>query len=240
VSYHITGVISAVIFLLTVSGLWSQLDLIRGRKKSFRGGELRQRPTAILSLNQFVSSFLAFFSFLIYGACLRPLNHYLIWPRLIACLLILVLLWEIAADRRDPLSSLALASGGLLLVAVPPMLIFTDSASRLGRSLSQGFVVAVTALLAQGYVHQIAVIRRSGHTGAVSLRMHQFFFLKDASTAVFAATMGLANGWPVMLMSFVSGATKIAIMWHFRWARVSPLARERRAVVAPAFEPAIL
>ena len=72
------------------------------------------------------------------------------------------------------------------------------------------------------------VIRRTGQTGAVALRMHQFFFLKDASTIVFAFTMGIASGWPVLLMSSVSGITKLITMWHFRWVRVSPVAQERR------------
>ena len=86
-AYHITGLISALIFLLTVSGLWSQLKFI-WRRKSLRT-EVRtpgavERPAAILSLNQFVSSFLAFFSFFLYGACLQRFNHYLVWPRLAA------------------------------------------------------------------------------------------------------------------------------------------------------------
>ena len=38
----------------------------------------------------------------------------------------------------------------------------------------------------------------------MSLRFHQFFFLKDISTIAFALTMGVAEGWPLLLMSSVS------------------------------------
>ena len=56
-TYHVTGLISAVIFLLTVSGLWAQLRFVWSRKGEYRqGGALGERPTAVLSLNQFLSS----------------------------------------------------------------------------------------------------------------------------------------------------------------------------------------
>ena len=232
-SYHVTGAISAVIFLLTVSGLWSQLTLVWHRKTAFRAGAVGQRPTAILSLNQFVSSFLAFFSFFLYGACLHPFNHYLVWPRLIASLLTLAVLYEISIDRRDILSITAFAGCSALLLVMPLFLAVSESRLTLGRLFSQTFIVVVTAILAQGYAHQIVLIRRCGHTGAVSLRMHQFFLLKDLSTIAFACSMGLGNGWPVLLMSAVSAVTKLAIMWHFRWARISPVAERRRNLAAP-------
>src|SRR6185369_7123272 len=103
-----------------------------------------------------------------------------------------------------------------------------------GRRISQALIAGVTVVLAQGYLHQIVLIRQSGQTGAVSLRLHQFFFLKDASTIAFALAMGLASGWPILLLSSVSGITKLATMWHFRWARLSPTAQQRREALAPA------
>jgi len=39
-AYHVTGLISAVIFLLTLGGLWSQLGLIFERKRNFEKGDL--------------------------------------------------------------------------------------------------------------------------------------------------------------------------------------------------------
>ena len=228
-SYHVTGVISAVIFLLTVGGLWSQLKLVGRRKQDFAAGPLaNDRPTAVLSLNQFVSSFLAFYAFFLYGACLPRFNHYLVWPRLAACLLTLAVLWEILLDRKERLSRTGFGCCLTLLAASPLWLLLRTPGASWNCWLSQGLVVLVTVILAQGYLHQVVLIRQTGRTGGVSLRMHQFFFLKDVSTIAFALAMGLASGWPLLLLSSVSAVTKLATMWHFHWVRSSPLARQRR------------
>ena len=231
-TYHVTGLISAVIFLLTVSGLWAQLRFVWRRKGQHRRNRLSaERPTAVLSLNQFLSSFLAFFSFFVYGACLQPFNHYLVWSRLAATLLTLALLYEIMVDRRDWLSMLVFAGCAILMVVTPTVLLLKPEVAAWGRRISQGLILAVTIVLAQGYSHQIVLIRQSGQTGAVSLRLHQFFLLKDASTIAFALAMGLRSGWPLLLLSSVSGLTKLATIWHFRWARCSPVAEERRRIL---------
>src|SRR6266850_2352495 len=101
--YHVTGFISSAIFLLTIAGLWSQLKLIWKQKALAVSGD---SSCAILSLNQFVSSFLAFFAFFLYAVCLPRFNHYLAWPRLAACVLTLRVLYEIMRDRRDRFSTL--------------------------------------------------------------------------------------------------------------------------------------
>ncbi|MCS4278726.1 hypothetical protein [Stenotrophomonas rhizophila] len=90
-----------------------------------------------------------------------------------------------------------------------------------GRVLASAMIVAITVLLAQGYAHQILLIWRSGRTGAVSLRMSQLILLMDISTIVFAFAMGLRLGWPLLLLAVVSGSTKLAILWLFRWERRS-------------------
>ena len=228
-AYHITGLISALIFLLTVGGLWSQLQFI-WRRKSLRKevSGLADRPAAVLSLNQFVSSFLAFFSFFLYGACLQRFNHYLVWPRLAATALTLAVLYEIMRDRRDTRSVTSFSFCLTLLLVAPALLLVYPGAIRSGEVISKALIVIVTIVLAQGYTHQVAVIRRTGQTGAVSLRMHQFFLLKDVSTIIFALVMGIAAGWPVLLLSTVSAVTKLITIWHFRWVRLSPLASQRR------------
>ena len=227
-AYHITGIISALIFLLTIGGLWTQCLLIFTRKEKFASGQLAQRPTAILSLNQFVSSFLAFFSFFLYGACLQRFNHYLVWPRLVASLLTLIVLYEIMRDRRDFSAVASFSLCAAFLLATPAFLMIHPASAESARIASEVLIVIATVVLAQGYLHQVAVIRESGVTGAVSLRMHQFFLLKDLSTIAFALTMGLVAGWPLLLLSTVSAITKIITLWHFRWVRLSPIAHERR------------
>src|SRR5437867_742399 len=170
-AYHITGLISAAIFLLTVGGLWSQLQFIFERKRTVASGDLAQRPTAILSLNQFVSSFLAFFSFFLYGACLQRFNHYLVWPRLLASVLTFAVLYEIMRDRRDAPSIASFGFCLALLVVAPVLLLVSPHAAQSGKFISQILIVIITIVLAQGYTHQVALIRRTGHTGAVSIRM---------------------------------------------------------------------
>lgn len=227
-SYHITGLISSAIFLLTIGGLWAQLGFVWRRQRSASEGETNERPTAVLSVNQFVSSLLAFFSFFLYGACLERFNHYLVWPRLAASLLTLAVLFEIVRDRRDRVALLAFVACALLLVGAPLGLLTIPGAAEWGRTVSQSLIVVVTAILAQGYLHQVLMIRRTGRTGGVSARLHLFFFWKDISTIAFALSMGTSSGWPLILLSSVSAATKVVMLWHFRWVRLSPLACERR------------
>jgi hypothetical protein len=232
-TYHITGLISAVIFLLTVSGLWLQLEFVWKRKRAFLAGT-GERPTAVLSLNQFVSSFLAFYSFFLYGGCLPRFNHYLVWTRLVASVLTLWVIYEMMIDRRDARNTISFVSCVALLVAAPVVFLLHPGGAPWARLLSQTLIVVVTIILAQGYAHQIVVIRKSGQTGAVALLMHQLFFLKDVSTIVFALAMGVGTGWPLILLSTVSALTKLAIMWHFRWARVSLEAKRRREAMLKA------
>lgn len=226
--YHITGLINSAIFLLTIGGLWAQLGFVWRRRRSVADGETHERPTAVLSVNQFVSSYLAFFSFFLYGACLERFNHYLVWPRLAASLLTLAVLFEIVRDRRDRVATLAFAFCTALLVGAPLGLVTIPGAAEWGRTVSQTLIVIVTVILAQGYLHQVLLIRQTGRTGGVSARLHLFFFWKDISTIAFAISMGTSTGWPLMLLSSVSASTKVVTLWHFRWVRLSPIASQRR------------
>jgi uncharacterized protein with PQ loop repeat len=227
-SYHLTGILSSATFLLTIVGLWSQLGLVWHRRRSATSDVTHERPTAILSVNQFVSSYLAFFSFFLYGMCLEPFNHYLVWPRLAASLLTLAVLFEIVRDRRDLVATSACTACAVFLIGAPLSLVTIPGATEWGRTLSQTLIVVATVTLAQGYLHQVLMIRRTGRTGGVSARLHQFFFWKDVSTIAFAFSMGTNSGWPLILLSTVSAVTKLIILWHFRWVRLSPVALQRR------------
>src|SRR5256714_4753576 len=175
-AYHITGLISAAIFLLTVGGLWSQLRFIFERKRTIASGDPAHRPTAILSLNQFVSSFLAFFSFVLYGACLQRFNHYLVWPRFLACLLTLAVLCEMMRDRRDGLSIAAFSACLGLLVAGPAVLLFNPRAAGSGEVLLQGVVVVGAGGLGRGVFCQGGGVRGGGQAGGGGLGVGLFFF----------------------------------------------------------------
>ena len=229
-NYHLTGAISTFFFLLTLGGLWAQIHIVRERKRAGREGRLGEgRATAILSLNQFTMTFIALFSYFAYGFCLERFNHSLVWPRLVALCLVLVILFEIATDRRGR----ALAVFGICMLAMlggVGLLVRGVEVDVGGRLVSQMLVVVAALLVIQGYVNQVLLIRRSGRTGAVAIRMHQMFLARDIAMIAFALAMGVKAGWPLLVMNGISGCTKVAVLYHFRWARLSPKAEKRRRV----------
>lgn len=249
-NYHVTGWISVFFFTLCLFGIASQLREIQRRKAIFqlelenrgddqpRDGSTHQldiefqRPTAILSLNQFFASFLAFYAFLVLGVCSTPLNHYLIWTRLVATFLVMTILYEIRHDRRDALSTAAFSGSVLLMIAASALPMLGDNLAVEGRWLSSSLALFAAGVFAQGLIHQIIQVRAFGRTGAVSLRMHQLTTCKDASTIAFGLAMSLDTGWPLLVVGLVGVSTKSVLMWHFRWVRNSPLAAERRAQMA--------
>ena len=232
-AYQVTGWISVICFLLSLGGVWGQLRTIRQRRRELlniqeEDRRVEHRPTDVLSLNQFFASFLAFYSFLTYGLCLNPFNHFLVWTRLPAVLLVVCILREIHLDRRNRVSAGAWF-GSLLLIGVSIALMFSEAkVSAEARWVSSGLALVATAVFAQGLLHQVIRIRRTGRTGAVSLTMHQLTTLKDASTIAFALAMPNDDGWPLLVVGLVGVVTKSALMWQFRWAGLSPVAAARR------------
>lgn len=228
--YALAGSLNSLFIVVSLLGLWSQLQKIWQRKHDASLGA--GQTTDILSLNQFSVSFLAYCAFFVYGYSITPFNHYIVWPRLVASLIALGILVEIDRDRRSLTSRNVLLACALLLGAGVAGMAFGATFTDEKRLISQSLIVAVTVLLAQGYAHQIRLIWRSGRTGAVSLKMSQFILAMDASTIFFACVMGLKTGWPLLLLACVSATTKLVIMWLFRWEQTSPAARVKRQ--APA------
>jgi hypothetical protein len=56
------------------------------------------------------------------------------------------------------------------------------------------------------------------------------FLARDIAMIAFALAMGVKAGWPLLVMNGISGCTKVAVLYHFRWARLSPKAEKRRRV----------
>lgn len=228
--YALAGSLNSLFIVVSLLGLWSQLKKIWQRKHDAR--VCAGKTTDMLSLNQFTVSFLAYCAFFVYGYSITPFNHYIVWPRLIASLIALAILYEIYRDRRSLAARHALLACALLLGAGIAGLAFGPTFTDEKRVLSQSLIVAVTVLLAQGYAHQIRLIWRSGRTGAVSLTMSQFILAMDASTIFFACVMGLETGWPLLLLACVSATTKLIIMWLFRWEKTSAAAQSKRQASA--------
>jgi len=228
--YHLAGIISTILFLLDLAGKGDQLREVWRRKRHSLPGHLRsgdaamtdcQRPTAVLSLNLFTMVFLSAYLMAVYGFSLPRFDHYLVWSRLASSALVLMLLYEIMIDRRTVgamvifwTCATAYAAGLLILsnyraVAIQAIIV------------PQVLMVVIAAILLQGNMHQILIIRRTRRTGAVSLRSVQFVILKDLGTVAFAVTMGLAAGWPIILVSGSSAVLTLILVWHFRWARTA-------------------
>lgn len=228
-SYHTLGMIAASTFMLTVLGLYYQLALVLRRRKVFLLNPLTSdRPTNILSSNQLSSIYLACYAFFLYGLCVEPINHYLAWPRLMAMLVLLLLFYQLVIDRRTLWSAVAFYFTSGLLVISGFIFWFRDNLQYYGKYAAQGLVIIATLVLAQGYLHQILLIRRNGSTGAVSIKFHQCVLLTAISTVAFGFAIGLKDGWPLILLASVSATLKVITLWHFRWVRLSKTAENRR------------
>ncbi|WP_019026938.1 hypothetical protein [Colwellia piezophila] len=221
--YDLFGTINTIFIFVSLYGVFLQLNKVWLRKRN-----RETKVTQMLSQNQFTMSFLAYFSFFIYGYSIDPFNHYMVWPRLFASVLVTLILFEMWQDRKSKPSLFCILFVGLSFVVGVVGLVFNDTLSGQSQDFQTILIVTVSALLAQGYAHQIKLIIESGKTGAIDIRMSQFILMMDISTIAFAISMGVRDGWPLIVLAFVSGMTKLVIMYLFRWVRISPKAEYRR------------
>jgi hypothetical protein len=220
--YNIFGTINTLFIFVSLYGVYLQLSKLWLRKANGK-----EKVTDVLSQNQFTMSFLAYFSFFVYGYSIDIFNHYIVWPRLIASILVILILVEMWKDRKSKASvtSLVLVSVCFTLGIIG--LALNESFADHSKQVSTILIMIITLLLAQGYTHQIKLIISSGKTGAIDIRMSQFILMMDISTIAFAMTMGFAQSWPLIALATVSAVTKLIVMYLFRWARLSPLAKVR-------------
>ena len=224
-TYNFFGALNTIFIILSLYGVFSQLNMIWVRKHSYTENT---RSTSLLSLNQFAVSYLAYLSFFIYGYSIEPFNHYIVWPRLIASMLVSLILFEIWRDRKSTLSMRIFSFAVISLAIAIVGLFIGETITDQGKYISTTIIVLVSILLAQGYYHQIKLIIDSGQTGAISLKMSQFILMMDLSTIAFALSMGLSDGWPLLVLAITSGTTKVIIMYLFKWVKTSPKAAEHR------------
>ncbi len=222
--YDFFGTVNTVFIFISLYGVLSQVRKIWDRKSQ----SINNSATELLSINQFTVSYLAYFSFFIYGYSIEPFNHYIVWPRLIATLLVGTILYEIWLDRRNRSSFYVLIIALVTLIIGVTGLFYGDTFVDEGRYVSTIIVLVISFLIAQGYYHQISLIIKSGSTGAVDLKMSQFILMMDISTIAFAVSMGINTGWPLMVLAITSATTKLIIMYLFKWVSVSPEALKRR------------
>lgn len=214
--YHTTGLLQAAFFMLAVYGLWTQLSLLRTRRlQHVRDSAATYSASAVLSLNQMLSGYLAYFLFLAYGCAVEEFNHYLVWTRLCALLLVGLIIFEIWRDRRALSSLVALLIVGVLMLAAFGLIAAAQIAIAY-RGWFQIGIVIISVVSAQGYAHQFLALRRSASIGAVSWKMHFATLLKDLSGLAFGAAMGFKDGWPIALLNGTSAVTKVLILSEMR------------------------
>lgn len=219
--YHVAGLVSAVFVTLSMSGIALQLRQVLARKREFKLGRMAAgQVTSSLSLNRFFAAFYGFYAMLLYGMCLGDFNHYLVWPRLIAVVLLTIILLEIRNDRRSAAARRVFGFIAVLdLVAI--VLPFTGFRVEVHDIwLSKAILLSALVVFVQGASHQIWVIRKTGTTGALSLPMHALFAVKDVASLAFGISLGWENGWPVLLFHVGSLTFQCIIMFHFRWVRL--------------------
>ena len=196
--YHILGFASAALFLLTWLGLWSQIKAM-ARSQVVVDNDANHS----LSLNQFGSSYFAFFSIFLFGISVEPFNHYLVWTRFGALILTLIIIWKIWEHRRTRIcaavTALALFAliGGTLSIAFRPF----PALAQLGANT---LMLAVTVVLFQGSLHQWLVLQRRQKVGSLSFSLFKNILIKDVSTLLFGLTMPLSQSWPLLILNGTS------------------------------------
>ncbi|MCB0712818.1 MAG: hypothetical protein KDD67_10850 [Ignavibacteriae bacterium] len=223
-TYHITGIVSTLLYVLSVFGLWIQLREIKRRK----GEVLPERPTAIISLNAIAMAFFAYYFLFFYGFSLARFNHYLVWPRLVAIALSLAIMYEIFIDRKNRSSQITFFGCAALTLGGLTMMTFFRSTALQLIDISKGTLIANTFMLAQAGIHQIILVLRSGKTGGIALRSQQLTLAKNLGNMTFGLAMGTASGWPLVLLWGTDSLFKGILIYLFRWVKISPMAKARR------------
>lgn len=223
--YVFFGTLNSLLIIVSVYGIYAQLNTVWQRKSTAR---LRSESTSLLSLNQFTVSYFAYLAFFIYGFSVEPFNHYIVWPRLVAAILVLMILYEIWVGRNTRSSTMSFISCSVSLVVAFFGLLSAGTFVDEGKVVSTMILCTVSFLLAQGYWHQIKLVIDSGHTGAINLKMSQFILVMDFSTIAFALTMPVIESWPLILLATTSAITKLIIIYLFVWVKISPVAAKRR------------
>ena len=213
-TFDIVGTLNSILFVLCLSGLMTQIRKIILEMKVHN-----REVTAVLSLNQFSSSYLSFYGFFIFSFLIDDINLFLFWTRFFACVLTLAIIFLIAFDRRNVASISLFIIGILSLILAMFLYHYKDEVDAYAKNAAIGLIVVSTILLIQGGMHQISKIRRDKSVGVLSYAMNFFFFLKDMSNVAFGLVMGFADGWPLIFMVMGSGSIKGAILYQFSWVK---------------------
>lgn len=196
--FHFLGILISALFLFTWYGLFHQFKILRDRRKIGSQGF-----TNSLSSQQFITSFAAFFAIFFLGLTRAEFNHYLVWTRLGALLLLVAILLEIYLDRRSNASYLSFFSTAIALAVGPVLMLLRPLPFAIGLS-ADILTVIMTFVLAYGIIHQIRLLdnnKKNNKNIPLSKRLLSSLLLKDFSTVAFGLTMPIHAGWPLLLLN---------------------------------------
>ena len=191
------GLISAALFLLTWLGLYSQIRVMSHYQ------HLCSDANNSLSLNQFGSSYFAFFSIFLFGISVEPFNHYLVWTRCGALILTLIIIYKIWSQRRTKLTAAVTVLAGMSLLAGFVSMYFRPFPA-LAQFGTNSLMLVVTVILFQGTLHQWVVLRRRQKVGSLSFTLFKNILIKDVSTLMFGLTMPISQSWPLLILNGTS------------------------------------
>jgi len=220
--YDFWGMVNTIFISVSVYGIYCQLCTIWQNKNKTPHND-KTSGINVLSLNQFTVSFFAYLSFFIYGYCIEPFNHYIVWPRLIASTFVALILFEIWRARSDKNSFVTLFFCFLsLLTAILVLIFFRIELVDETRVIATSMILVISLLIAQGYGHQIYKIIKAKDTGVIDIRMSLFILLMDISTIMFVFSMGVNVAWPLFVLAVTSAITKVIMLYLFYWVKSAP------------------
>ena len=211
-AYHITGLLQASLFTLSISAVWVQLQFVRRRRARISEAGTREAATDNLSLVSIFGSFGAFFSFVLLSTAIEPFAHYIFWSRIPACVLAILLLWEF---RRDHPTSVRALVGPLAAALFVSAIVMTGFFPGLGRAQIrelQILVLIAGGVLASGQVHQLWLLITRRRVGALSLRARTLNLLKDLSTVAFGVALGVHQSWSLVVVAAANVALTAVVL----------------------------
>lgn len=223
--YYFWGLVSSVLFLSAIPAIVHQLQLIWKRRRARSQGLLDEPATLSISLNQIFSSYCAVYSFFLFGLVSDSPDPFLMYPRAVVGVLLWVVIFEIARDRRTSGARCALAASSLSWIAPLILVGIGQRASSVAQSGSSILICAAAVFLAQGNISQYLVLKRSQKRGGVSLPMHLVLYGKDFAGMMFGLQIG-ASAWSIVLMHGLNLLMRAPIIYTYATIETSPRSHE--------------
>lgn len=210
--YHITGVLQASLFALSISAVYVQLRFVRVRRARIGADGSDEVATDNLSMLAILGSFAAFLSFALLSTATEPFTHYIFWSRIPACVLAILLLWEYRRDYPSGVRAFVGPLTAALFIVVLGVTALLPGATRPFLPQLQWFVIVAGVVLFGGQLHQLWLLLTRRRVGALSLRARTLNLLKDLSTVAFGLTLGVHQSWSIVVVAAANVALTAAVL----------------------------